>query len=622
LCRRLLAPAENVPSAAVDRLVQRTQGVPLLLVELVRGLKRDGVVRKRMRGGTWFVATDELDNLPDSPLIEWLAERELSTLPRELAAHARLVALLGAEFGAEEVDGIVTQLDAEGMAADFPLDAQVANRRLSGLGLLVTTRAGAFRFRHALVRDAIARSMQAAQRERIHAASARFYRTTRTLPDSRRVPLLARHAAEAGLREEAAALYLQLAEEARDRHGYLDAERSYTSALSLLDAGDRARRFLALGGRGNMRYRVGRYEDALADMAEARALARAGGDRRAEAEIALDAATALDWMTDFAGSRALVAEAAALTHDSPSRALQARLLLGQGRSLARAEKHAEACTALQEAARLAEEVGDAAYETLIISLVSLEHLLPGIGRAAEAAEAARRALSLSRERGDQLHLIAALNNRRSLLVAEKDVAGAIEDQLSMMRIGREVGMLLAEYFGETNLCELLYQTGELDRAAEHARRAVAIEERHPEVASRGPVGMLRLARIEAYRGDEAQARALLRRIDDAIARAGTEGRASGAFSPSEKVLRDLVDLASREASQEEWEALLARSARESLEQEPIEVADVYGAWALRRGKQEQARRAFAEAAARAARIPNIMDARVRRGLAATGAAST
>jgi tetratricopeptide (TPR) repeat protein len=192
----------------------------------------------------------------------------------------------------------------------------------------------------------------------------------------------------------------------------------------------------------------------------------------------------------------------------------------------------------------------------------------------------------------------------------------------MMRIGREVGMLLAEYFGETNLCELLYQTGELDRAAEHARRAVAIEERHPEVASRGPVGMLRLARIEAYRGDEAQARALLRRIDDAIARAGTEGRASGAFSPSEKVLRDLVDLASREASQEEWEALLARSARESLEQEPIEVADVYGAWALRRGKQEQARRAFAEAAARAARIPNIMDARVRRGLAATGAAST
>ena len=140
LCRRLLAPAENVPAAAIDRLVQRTQGVPLLLVELVRGLKRDGVVRKRMRGDSWFVASDELDKLPDSPLIEWLADRELSTLPAELAAHARLVALLGGEFGAEEVDGIVTQLDAQGMAADFPLDAG-RHAQAERAGAVVTTRA-------------------------------------------------------------------------------------------------------------------------------------------------------------------------------------------------------------------------------------------------------------------------------------------------------------------------------------------------------------------------------------------------------------------------------------------------------------------------------------------------
>src|SRR5438132_14260160 len=90
LCRRLLAPAENVPRAAIDLLVQRTQGIPLQLVELVRGLKRDGLVRKRLRGDTWFLATDELQKLPDSPLIEWLAERELGALPRELASHARL----------------------------------------------------------------------------------------------------------------------------------------------------------------------------------------------------------------------------------------------------------------------------------------------------------------------------------------------------------------------------------------------------------------------------------------------------------------------------------------------------------------------------------------------------
>src|SRR5207253_10040092 len=156
LCRRLLSPAENVPQAAIDVLVQRTQAVPLLLVELIRGLKRDGLVRKRMRGDSWFLATDELEKLPDSPLIEWLAEREIGALPRELASHARLTALLGAEFGADEVEGVVTELDSEGLGGEFPLDAQVATRRLAGLGVLVITRAGGFRFRHALVRDAVA----------------------------------------------------------------------------------------------------------------------------------------------------------------------------------------------------------------------------------------------------------------------------------------------------------------------------------------------------------------------------------------------------------------------------------------------------------------------------------
>ena len=48
--------------------------MPLLLVELVRGLKRAGVIRRHPRGESWFLATDELDHLPDLPLIEWLAQ--------------------------------------------------------------------------------------------------------------------------------------------------------------------------------------------------------------------------------------------------------------------------------------------------------------------------------------------------------------------------------------------------------------------------------------------------------------------------------------------------------------------------------------------------------------------
>src|SRR5262249_33746388 len=80
LCRRLLLPVESVADSAVQRLVERAQAVPLLLVELVRGLRREGIVRRSPKGEAWYLATDELDRLPDLPLIEWLARSELDAL--------------------------------------------------------------------------------------------------------------------------------------------------------------------------------------------------------------------------------------------------------------------------------------------------------------------------------------------------------------------------------------------------------------------------------------------------------------------------------------------------------------------------------------------------------------
>src|SRR5262249_4263868 len=58
--RELLRPAANIPTPAIERLVEMTGGVPLLMVELARGLKRAGLVRKASRGDTWQLATDEL----------------------------------------------------------------------------------------------------------------------------------------------------------------------------------------------------------------------------------------------------------------------------------------------------------------------------------------------------------------------------------------------------------------------------------------------------------------------------------------------------------------------------------------------------------------------------------
>ncbi|WP_223753898.1 serine/threonine-protein kinase PknK [Myxococcus sp. RHSTA-1-4] len=609
LCRNLLEPAENVPIEVLERLAERAQRVPRLLVELVHGLKRQGRVRQRPGGGSWYLTTDQLDEVPELHLVEWLAERELRALPATLAAHARLCALLGTGFTTAELEGVVRELEQDGGAADFPLDPLYATRRLRELGLLVAQRQGGHGFRDELLRATVARELPEAERVRIHRAAYRYFQGQPLATDRQRLPKLARHAAAAGLSEDAAALYIQLAESARGRHAYLEAESTYTRALELLPEDDARRRLAALRGRGLMRYRVGRYEDSQADFAEARALARflcAAGD---EVELLLDEAMALDWTNDYASSEARVGEAQRLARERglQSPQLQVRLLLGWGRARLRAGQWAEACVPLEEAATRALALGDAGYESWVVSLLLLAAILPMLGRIDDADRIFDELIAACYRRGDRLHLGSALNNRRNLRVARGDLPGALRDQEQFMRLGRELGMVGWEYFAEYNMGELLYQAGDTEAALPHITRAISLEQRHREVAPR-PWALLLHARVLARMGEDARAREQLAEVRRSVSSTGTP------LSPSEDVLLSLVELATRESSPEEWRALQTRADACSVEQEPLEVLELQAVARLRRGEREAPVGLLEEALRRAAGTPNLMQARLRRGL--------
>ncbi|HEU4383202.1 MAG TPA: protein kinase [Anaeromyxobacteraceae bacterium] len=615
LCRLLLLPAENVPERAVERLVARSQAVPMLLVELVRGLKREGLVRRREEGA-WYLATDELERVPDLPLLDWLAERELSALPEDLAAHARLAALLGDEFTLPEVSGVLAQLEKAGLATPFPHDAQAGTRRLLGAGLLVTHRGDRIGFRSGLLREAVARSLAPPQAVAIHQAAFRYYRGAFALPEALRQPRLARHAEACGEEAEAAAIHLGLAEGQRARQSYLEAEIHYSRALRLLPPAQARSRLLALRGRGLMRYRIGRYQDSIADLSAARDLAAELSDAGAQVECLLDEATALDWMNDYSGSMERVEAARLLCGPDPSPLTRGRLRLAEGRGLFRAGRWPEASAALEDAALRGKALGDQGYETLVIALLLLAVVLPNLSRIDEAEAVVAQGLELCQQRGDQLHLGGFLNNRRNLWVARRDLMHALEDVQRFMRTGRELGMVSIEYFGEYNLGELHYQAGQFEAALPHVARAVEIERRHPEV-SPGPVGLLLAARVAAARGDAGEARDRLAEVDEALRRAREEGRPGGELSPSQEVLRAMVDLASRPASpspDDAWQALLARSRQVSVEQEPIELQLLRGLSAIRAGRREAGERALRAALRLAASLPNVMEPWVRREL--------
>ncbi|WP_441289970.1 serine/threonine-protein kinase [Sorangium sp. KYC3313] len=643
LCRRLLLPAEDVPEPAVAHLVERAQGVPLLLIELVRGLKRGGVVRRHPRGDAWYLATDELDRLPDMPLLDWLALGEIDALPPALQAHARLIALLGPDVAVAEAAGVLHRLDEHGEADDLPLDAAVAVKRLIAAGLLVQDRRGRIGFRHALVREAVARAAPEPLRRRVHLAAFKVHRDAASdeagerdaphLKNERLIPF-AYHAAQAGLGEIAEIAYLTLAERARARHAYLDAETLYSRALEQpieptapgggppsrrAPGGVRPDRAAAHRGRGLMRYRLGRYHDALADFASARAIARARGDVPAQIDILLDEATALDWMDEFKSSEERVEEAGVLAEEIMlSPALAARLALGAGRTLHRFSREEEAAAALERAAASAASLGDEGYETLVISLLMLGFVLQGLGRLDDAEDALGRAIALCEAHHDTLHLCVVTNNRALLWACRGDKARMIADLERVLALARDLGQGALERVGEYNLGEYLYLMDDLAAAGPHIDRALEIE-RHRFCGMCRPVALLLKTRFLFFCGEQAEARALFEQMRGMQERALDEGQADALMVPSEEVLCAMIDLATQDrgaADDAAWDALVDRSAQSSVGQEHIEVLEIRAVTALRRGRLAAARAALSAALAASARIPNVMGDRLRRHAAA------
>jgi len=609
LCRMLLKPVENVPAQAVERIVERAQHVPLYVVELVRGLKRQGLVRQRAPGGSWYLVTDGLEKVPELRLVEWLADRELGALPPSLAAHARLCALLGTDFSAATAEGVVRELERDGAAGGFPLDAGHATKRLLDSGLLVSHRQEGLSFRNELLREAVAATLPSAERLRIHHAAYRYYLGPAGASERQRLPRLTLHAAAAGLRDEAAALSIDLAESARGRHAFLDAEAMYTRALELLEPSDELRCLTALRGRGLMRIRIGRYDDSLADFAAARERACRLGDTRTEVELLLDEAMALDWVNDYARSEARAQQAQSLAARVESPYVQARLLLALGRAQFRKGEWQEARMPLEAAAERARRLGDAGYETQVVAQLLLAVILPNLGDIDETDRVLSEVIDACTERGDRFHLGSAINNRRNLWVARKDLASALKDQERFMHLGRELGMVGWEYFAEHNLGELHYQAGDVEAAAPHIARAIALERRHREVAPR-PWALLLQARAMAWTGRHARGREVLAQVRQML----SDGRHGVDLSPSEEVLFAMVELATRDASPEAWHALRERSFQVSVEQEPLEVLEMMGLAALRRGDLEEAARVLHEALERALHVPNLMEGRIRRSL--------
>jgi tetratricopeptide (TPR) repeat protein len=530
--------------------------------------------------------------------------------------------VLGSEFSADEVEGVLQELERAGVPPETPLDASIGVRRLTESGVLARHRGGRVAFRHALLRDTVYQSVPAAQREAVHRAAYEYYRRHDDLADVARLPQMAFHAGKSGLRAEAARLYLDLARRASTRHAYLEAELLYRNSLENALETDDAGRIAGQQGLGLMRFRLGRHDDAVKNLTAAEELARKAGAREALLAILLDEGIMFDFTMDWAKSRTRSDEAEALVAADPAlgtAVVMPRVLMAHGRTHMRQNRYADAIPVFRRAIEAAEKIGDDGYEALTQSMSMLAATFGNAGRTDEADETLSRCIRIFEEHGDMIGQAVALQNRCVTSFMTGNVDRFVSDMERVIHIAREFGFAMSECMAVRDLAELNLALGRIDEAIPRARRALEMYHQEFGPASRMGYGVeVQLARMTAYKGDLAEAEEITRRVVATQAEAQAAGRNDLVFVEAERILLDAVDFFLRGEADAKFDALVARG-RELQLQTPdiVEIMEWKGLSALRAGRDADGRRLLAEALAAA--DGTIALDRVRRRVASVAA---
>jgi tetratricopeptide (TPR) repeat protein len=608
LLRALMAPAEFIPEAVIDRLADAAAGVPLYLVEQVHALRTGGSMRAHAATADLFVAADELAHVSTTPLARRLAASLLAPLSPILRRCAALAAVCGDQVGASELDELQRALGGDW------LDAGVALARLAEAGVLTAEAGERYRFRHSLLRQAI----EAGEPAEVAA----WHRAALALlpaPENADLPALhriARHARACGDRDMAWSAWFALAEHARARHAYVEAEQHYSIALEqiapeahacppdpalpALPADQAARRRRTLAGRGHARYRIQRFTDALDDIRAARACAEVAGDTGPLVRLLLEEATLLDWIYDIEAStacarraRALAADAAPVDAALDSRSLSARLLAAEGRSAYRHEQFPEAIDLLGRAA--AEAAAHADDEARVIALLLLAPSLLYADRLAEAETCYAEVVGLCEQIGDTFHLAAAHTNRQFLWMRLGRMDRAEADLTRAIRLARTLGNALVERIASHNLGELLYWSGRAGEALTHARRSAHLQRRFPD-AHHVPDDSLLVARVLVALARMDEARALLAEV--------LRRWPVADMTPTARMLAELLTLQLETAPEARWRAAAARHLDGiDVVDFALELHHAAATAALARGAEDEARAWLATASALGHRSP-------------------
>jgi tetratricopeptide (TPR) repeat protein len=440
------AAEEELPADELEAITARAGGNPLFVRELVAATRGE---------------TQELDELPDS--VEEVVTSRIDSLAPADRALLRWASVLGASFSGELVAQVL-----EG-DADAALDSESWDR----LGEFVERDpyvAGAFRFRHALIRDAAYEGLSFRRRRELHARVADVLQEG-FADETEMAELLSLHFSLGDRADESWRYSLLAAERAKAKFANVDAAEFYRRAL------DAAANVPALSRRdvgfawqslGDVLELGGDYAEARLAYKQSRTLLR--GDQDALAELSLKEgrlreneghySEALRWYAR--GLRAVE------SLDGGDRTRH-RLRLSLGYAAARFRQGAmrdcvEWCEEVVRDARASGELAELAHAYYLLHLAYTSLGSP------KRVEVRDLALPIYEELGDLLGQANTLNNLGIDAYYEGRWDDALDFYARSRRARERIGDVVGAATIANNIAEILSDQGLLDEAEELLRQ--------------------------------------------------------------------------------------------------------------------------------------------------------
>lgn len=506
LVGEILQRVETVPQRLRELIIERAEGNPFYVEELIKMLIEDGVIVKGE--DSWRVVDEKLADLQVPPTLTGILQARLDALPAAERDALQVAAVIGRLFWDAAVEIICRQ---HGSQIDESLWRALRQREIvflrEGTAFEGTTE---YVFKHALLRDVTYESVLRRLRREYHRYAAEWLIKVGGHRVDEFADQIAAHFAAAGATREEAEWQARAGRQAARQYAAPEAIRALSRALELTPAEEPAGRFDLLGRRRQVYHLLGDRAAEAADLAEQARLAAAMEDEHCLAQVAVEQVRFQLVIGAYDEALAMSTRAQTLAEASSDAELKARALAGRGNVLMLLGEYDEARAALESALELARSTGAKAV------LMDIMRLLGVVAEEQGDFDAQRRfyeeSLRLAHELGDRVGVRRALNSLGIVALNRGAHAEARDYYEQSLAIARAIGDRMGEGTVLGNLGVLASNLGEYQKARQLFEDALTIAH---EANDRTGVNynMLNLAGILAHLGETDAAVA---RYDEAL----------------------------------------------------------------------------------------------------------